>query len=515
MELLPDTRLPSSWVLERAIFVEETPDAGGCGVCLSGVEPGPQMKSSAGFRLTTVPVDKELKFTCILRGSRCGQTLRVNAFAWNSSSKLRMESTSLVSVEHRSWTTFSCTYVVPEDVSMLTIWIINRSVQSAYVARASLELGATPKFARVYSRDYSTPSDPRAMKVIEANYKACVRPMKEGGHGSVTFPIPGPYRDQVALTFEVKTKPKAALLDYEIRKRDDGINWIAEVRLAPPKKGTIVSWNSLVLVRGIEKPVLPKTIASATPETVPWLVSTKCVQSDDAEIRAKAEDLGRNINDLEAYVRNIIRFTSTNRGAGKKFDSLDAKTALGSGGSCTSRANLAAALLRARGVPARTVAHLPSWMHGKFFEHWLVEYWHPGAGWTWIEPTLNHFQPAPNEVIVLAVSSSDDENLCDDPIHLRYLMPGGAYLSGCELSSELTMGSIMRKRSGPNLAFEQSEIKGTSKALSNLFEAALQHFNQIVQQKNSIDQSHAHSDLIRVAAWNGEADELASLLLVR
>lgn len=185
---------------------------------------------------------------------------------------------------------------------------------------------------------------------------------------------------------------------------------------------------------------------------MPWLRSTKCVQSADDEIRRKAIELAKKSKDLELYIRNVIQFTSKNRGSKKSIKSLDAKTALHAGGSCTSRANLAAALLRAMQIPARTVSHLPSWFRQYFFEHWLVEYWHPGVGWIWIESTMNQFRPPSNEVVVLAVSSSEDEDQCDDPLHLRYIMPGAAYLSGCELSKELCAARNVKKWTAMNIA---------------------------------------------------------------
>src|SRR5207249_3215793 len=107
-------------------------------------------------------------------------------------------------------------------------------------------------------------------------------------------------------------------------------------------------------------------------EAEAWLRSAGCVQADDADVKAKAEELAQGTDDIGEYARRVIHFTTRNPLRMRLLKSLDARDALKSGSSCTGRANLAAALLRARGVPARTVAHLPTWS-GPLFCHWLVE----------------------------------------------------------------------------------------------------------------------------------------------
>ena len=89
------------------------------------------------------------------------------------------------------------------------------------------------------------------------------------------------------------------------------------------------------------------------------------------------------------------------RQAGKIFASaqgqvasLTAVNALDKQGSCTSCANLVAALLRASGVPARVVAGYPGWS-GPLQTHYIVEAFVPDYGWYPIESTLGQ-SPWPN-----------------------------------------------------------------------------------------------------------------------
>ena len=65
---------------------------------------------------------------------------------------------------------------------------------------------------------------------------------------------------------------------------------------------------------------------------------------------------------------------------------LGALPALEKAGSCTSNANLCAALFRAAGVPARIVSGYAVW-GGPHQTHYIVEAWLPGSGWVPFEST--------------------------------------------------------------------------------------------------------------------------------
>lgn len=66
------------------------------------------------------------------------------------------------------------------------------------------------------------------------------------------------------------------------------------------------------------------------------------------------------------------------------------------------------------------------------------------------------------------MSNPEDEDLSDDPIHRRYIAAGAAYLSGCELSSELEMARIIPDVIGPNTSHEIADVLGTRKELETL-----------------------------------------------
>jgi hypothetical protein len=526
-ELLPNPYFASDargWILRDAVPITLDKAAKYDAVQLNGVRPGPDSWSHVGVILTPIPINQRLNFSCLLLGKTAGQRLNVNAFAYDSNKNLLQYWSGESAVDAHGWKKFDACYVVPHDTTSLAIWVVDKTGQTAYVSRASLIAGRAQTGSTLVSAMYgpssvkhSSPKSSESVRVILAKVKAYVRPI-DGSElpTTVTFPIPGLYREQIPLSFEVKTEPSNALMKYKIHRRDDGLNWLCDVTFRPNADGNAIFWNSVVLVNGRKQQILPKAKFEAAPtEVAQWTRSTACVQSSDLAIRAKADQLASGTSDVESYARRVIEFTSTNRGkAGEVFNALDAKKALECGGSCTSRANLAAALLRARGVPARTLSHLPTWCDS-LFEHWLVEYWHPGVGWVWAESTLNKFQPSPNTLTVLAVSSAEDEDNAGDPIHLRYIMPGAAYLSALELSKDLMSGGVYNKAEGVdanslNVAIDQGEIHGSAGEILNLFETARKQFERLSAQTGT---THAMSaDVVLSAVRTGRAADLSATL---
>jgi hypothetical protein len=172
-------------------------------------------------------------------------------------------------------------------------------------------------------------------------------------------------------------------------------------------------------------------------EATQWVRSTACVQADAKQILDVAARLSDPKDSVESFARKVFAFVRDDRGTGAPFTSLDALSALKCGGSCTNKANLAAALLRAHHIPARTVSHMPTWANSPLYEHWLTEYWQPDKGWVALDPALGRWAPDRRTRIVLSTSSAQDEEKAFDPMHLKFVMPGAAFQSVAELSSNL------------------------------------------------------------------------------
>ncbi len=310
-----------------------------------------------------------------------------------------------------------------------------------------------------------------------------VQPEPGADAGVITLPIPGLYREQVPLAFKLSAEPENALISWKWVKRPDGMNWLCEAKVKPPKGGAHVRWETLVLVN--ERPTVPLPPA-AKPEVPPgadvWLRSAACVQSADPDIKKKADELAAGADEVGAYAWKVCRFAAANpvRHAENLAMTLDARAALDCGGSCTSRANLAAALLRARGIPARTVAHLPTWVE-RLYEHWLVEYWHPGVGWVWLEPSLTQSQPSPTTLVVLNVANPEDEDKAFDPVHVKHVMAGAPYLA-CPLLDSNLKNSFFRGEQIGSFAKPEVRLKGTEAEMAALNAAAQKRFALLAEQ---------------------------------
>ena len=264
--------------------------------------------------------------------------------------------------------------------------------------------------------------------------------------GLVTFAVPGLHREQVPLSLTLAADPPEALRGYKLRRRADGLNWVLEATVRPPKTGATVFWEATVLARPEEHklfgPATWPTDPEVPPAAAPWTRPTACVQSDDQAVRDRAFALRKKHDAIGSYAGEVATWVSKNRGTGKPFRTLDAAAAMGCGGSCTSRANLAAALLRARGVPARTVAHLPGWA-GYHYVHWLTEYWQPGLGWHWIEPSKGSTWCDEGNLVVLNVATPDDEDESVWANRRSGVMSGAPRLSSREIDGPVRTAGVL------------------------------------------------------------------------
>jgi hypothetical protein len=503
-----------NWGFRHAAFAPGVHHGASGAARLEGVQQGINDWSDAGVIIGSPPTNQRLRFTCFVKGTVDGQRVYINAFTFDKTMKPTGYWHSEAIVAAGGWTPMEVTVNALDGSARLTAWVINETANPVYVSDARLVAGrkehATPHFVRAIKRPVAGLGGPG---VIRATAQASVQSMKPGDTGVVTFPVPGTYRDQVPLSFDLRVTPPSALRGSRLLMRPDGINRICEVTVAPPDAGAKIRWESLVLVGDRKQSELPHAAVPEVPkDAAAWTRAAACVQSDDPAIKAKADELAKGTDGIESYVRKVIAFTSRNQGRpGVRFDSLDARKALDCGGSCTSRANLAAALLRARGIPARTVAHLPTWA-GPLFEHWLVEYWHPGAGWVWVESTKGQMQPSPNEIVVLNVANPEDEDRAFDPIHVRYVAPGAAYLSACELSKELVHAQTTTDAT--NAAVPLVRIAGSPAELSALFDAAATRYRELAAAGERGRLDAAGSAGVLAAARSGRASDLMAALKV-
>lgn len=492
------------WELRDAEVAGGAGRGGGEAVRLDCRGFGRGIEASVRTTVKAVPGDRELRFGCWVRGVRKGFQVRAQAIGTGADEARTAQHRQWVSLDGVGWRRLEMRFAVPPGTTALAVEVGTAAPGSVFVAEPSLTAGG-PRKAPLYELG--------GVGVIRATAWAGVRAVEAGGTGTVTFPIPGTYRGQVPLSFEVEAKPAEALVGYRRVKRPDGMNWLCEVTVKPPAEGASVGWEALILVAEEDREPLPVAERPEVPaEAAGWLKSTACVQADDPEIVAKAEELAVGAGDLETYAKRVMHFTATYNGRpGAPFRSLDAKQAMACGGSCTSRANLGAALLRARGIPARTVAHLPTWS-GPLYEHWLVEYWHPGAGWTWLETSYDKFRPQPWTLAVLNVASPEDEDGAFDPLQCRFVTPGAPRWSVHVSSAGLREDQALKGEGTHNLAAPEVRLEGDAEEREAMFAAARAAYERLRRGGEAGAIAGDRAGKVREGMAAGRARELSATL---
>lgn len=267
-------------------------------------------------------------------------------------------------------------------------------------------------------------------------------------------PMPLSYREQAPVGYSLTVEPPGRLRSATMYEDKPG-NWVMRLAIAHPEAGVenapvVVEWESLVLVAPSSFADVPKVAAypDAWPEEAkPWLASTLCVQSSHERIRAIAKEIRGESDDVMHVIDATLKRTKTiyEQQSGRCMN-LDAVNALDKQGSCTSCANLVAALLRANDIPARILAGYPAWS-GPLQTHYIVEAYVPGYGWYPIESTMLQAPwPRHQQIQVSIVPPEYEEKSA-----MRPQIAGGVpYLSLDERAADsapfFTLGIVNEKR---------------------------------------------------------------------
>ncbi|MFH1417775.1 MAG: transglutaminase domain-containing protein [Planctomycetota bacterium] len=244
------------------------------------------------------------------------------------------------------------------------------------------------------------------------------------------IPLPMSYREQVPLTYELFTEPAGKLASARVY-RDRPNNYVVEAILKPLKRGeeVVLSWRSIVLCAERSFDDVPETapFPKKWPKKVRcWLESSQCVQASDKRIRKVARKIRGDSDDVLEIIQSTLERTGSIFAKQEgPCSNLDAVQALEKQGSCTSCANLVAALLRANDIPARILAGYATWA-GPHQTHYLVEAYVPGYGWYPIESTQLVARWQPYGQVQVSIVRPDYE----DRSGSRPLIAGGVpYLS--------------------------------------------------------------------------------------
>jgi hypothetical protein len=229
------------------------------------------------------------------------------------------------------------------------------------------------------------------------------------------IPVPRQFEVQVPISLKLSCQP-AGKLKKAYLERDGRGNLFLVAKLRAMAKGerVSVSWQSVVLIgehdyRRLDegKCFLPPAKSDSWPAEVRrWLMPTATVQCQHPDIVKRALQLKGKQTDVLKLAEAVAAHRHRLKGNGCGYQ--DAVTTLHNNGACTGCANLAAALLRAMGVPARVLACFPTW-GTPLQTHYIVEVYVPDFGWVWLESTMGRFPwQAWGEVIVYVVTPEDE-----------------------------------------------------------------------------------------------------------
>lgn len=277
------------------------------------------------------------------------------------------------------------------------------------------------------------------------------RPMKGSGLAAVTggahlgvasqdarevlLPVPQLAEGQAPVWYSLRSTPADAVVECRLRTRRGG-NVVASAVVRGGEYDVRITWTAVVLLA--TPPAATGAAAAAGAgasggrSAASWLAATCCVQADDEQIAALAARLWPAGGDARAYAA-AIQQSIGQMTRQKQPRSLDAAAILASGenGICTGNANLAAALMRARGVPCRAVAVVPSTSQ-PLEMHRIVEFWQNGR---WLPFDPSSVQPGvPTQSwqnVIMARTTSADEAVAMTP------RPGSAL--GCPYGQEIEL----------------------------------------------------------------------------
>lgn len=239
----------------------------------------------------------------------------------------------------------------------------------------------------------------------------------------VQLPIPQRTPSQQPVVFTITAEPPDAVTAFRLRQDGAGADFVEAALQGKVGQEVRFDWAAVVLL--VDRPQLDTAAAAA-----PFLRASPCAQSDDAKIAALAERLWPAERTVRDAAQELQRFVCDQR-QGKAPRSLDALGILASGanGICTANANLAVAVLRCRGLPARSLAVVPP--TGQRLEmHRIVE-WFADDQWHRFDPSglAREVPMRPSQSVVMAVTGVADEE--------RSMRPRLGVSLGCPYGQEL------------------------------------------------------------------------------
>lgn len=346
---------------------------------------------------------------------------------------------------------------------------------------------------------------------VEGNY--IFRAGEKTGHESVVIPIPFPFSTQTPIYLDITADPSELVSKLSVERGNHG-NALIHLVIEPMDSGQdfFLDWVCpLFIVNQLEWNAISEQAKSGCPEDVESFLSQSfCVQTENARIKRKAASLRITDNDTLQTVRNVLHFIQEQKPTWDfKYNGFDALEALQHGGSCVSVANLATALLRANGIPARMLATHPTWF-GRHQTHYAVEAF-VGSEWIAMDPARGKFPDSlcQNPVVSVIDIQAEDKSVS----RWQYPMWGVPYLS---LPEKFTAGDIgyMCPKGGPHRAEVVQDFEGSADLIGKVFAATKERWGCRTENVVTKSVMHARVKALKEASKNRPLDNYMDFLSV-
>jgi hypothetical protein len=328
---------------------------------------------------------------------------------------------------------------------------------------------------------------------------------------NVIFSIPPNYQSQAPIFLKILDNTTANIIDYRIENDTNPPNKILNFTIGNinKKERTYLNFEYWTLSTNRDYKELSDHIdfpdESEFPEEIKlWFYPTESVQSDRFIFKIKVNQLiDRSNNNLLTFAENVGYLTKTKRGDydpntrkpkqryylinaaipnilyrlfPEKFNYFhrqffiykghnliiatpmfeDAFSVYFNKGTCVGQANLAAALFRAAGVPAKILICEPIPFPNVY--HCIVQYYIPDYGWIWMDQS-NAWHPFPPKLrIVLRVCYPEDENNAGHGLKKYGGVLQDRWIKNDKVFGSVTRGKPLRDENNMTVDFEFGNV---------------------------------------------------------
>ena len=261
----------------------------------------------------------------------------------------------------------------------------------------------------------------------------------------------------------VWTEPVNRVINFEIANDYSSLNSLLKVTLSGINKNEILRlfWSGSVILKENTFGYLPEEMPVTPRKNLPnevkkWLLPSDFIQSDHWRIKLRARMLKGTSNNVIEIAERIANFTANE--IQYEGGIQDALYTLKTGkGVCTGKANLAAALLRANGIPARILFVYPM--------HFIVEYYVNSHGWIRMESTIGEM-PYPAQKHTVQFSAFPWDETGSNTINGRQPYGGVIGYWGTSNSKVVWLFDYFNPKRTTNTTFFSSDTTSINDALN-------------------------------------------------